>query len=265
MWNKSRIGITDHPGLMLVALVDIIALHLCFLYGLVAFYMARASYFLSYYSLASYSPTNKLSIKEEDLKRILQAFLSYVRGESSSAQIALNIDNHLQTFFNEKELSHLADIAILFDGFKILAIISLVLAILLTAILICKIHNPIILLKAWLLNAFLIATATALATISYAMSSFTFISRFHQLFFSNSLWIMGSSDSLSAFFPSGIYGRFIHTIAYGLGGLNLVLFFIFLAVQKPPEKLLLLRRRVAIFIENLACLFKRIIGRFIAK
>ncbi len=256
MWFKGKLSSKKNLGLQIVAIIDILALQLCFLYGIIAFYIMRASYFVGCYAKAGYDAASKLTITEEDLKRVLQAFLSYVRGSSNSAQIALNIDGHLQTFFNEKELTHLADVASIFKTARLETLACLVIVITFSAILIYRILKEkslaIILLKAWLIDAIFILIIVALLGLSYKSSNFTFITKLHRLLFDNNLWIMGSSDSLSAFFPSKIYGYFLGTIFAGIGGFNLILLTGILALQKLPEKLFLFFGKIAVLVKNLA-------------
>ncbi len=197
------------------AFLGAVCWHLVLIYGIVYFFILRTDYFMKLYTL-KYDGWTSLEISENGLRKVVSAFLGYIKGSSDSAQAAVSVGGKLQPFFSEKELAHLADIREILLYAGIAASVALFIAIVLTIFFAVRARMRIMFCTwiAFIGAALCLGCCTA---VWYLTNPIGMINRLHEIFFSNDLWVMSaSSDRFVLLFPTGIYGDFLLGIGRGL-------------------------------------------------
>ncbi len=161
-------------------------------------------------------------IPMDDLLSAGRVLARYFRGQIDTPQTTVTVRGKPRELFNEKELTHLSDVKVLFkNGLLILEILGIQLVGIGFFLTRTQERRPIS-------RAFLIAGTATLAVIALlaipAKTDFTgFWTRFHLLTFTNDLWLLDpSTDLLINIFPEGFFSAAALRIALTAAGISLI-------------------------------------------
>ncbi|MBC7087181.1 MAG: TIGR01906 family membrane protein [Tissierellales bacterium] len=171
------------------------------------------AYNLDYY-MESYSKNNVYEITNksyDELETISKKIIEVIKGNADA--------NELEPYFNQKEIHHMRDVQGLFNIAKILKLISAILIIILIFYFLKKEKANI--MGKWIglglaVNYFILLILFILVTTDFNR----YFIKFHELFFSNDLWILDPSKDLliqlmpEAFFTDIIIKILIRFIVY---------------------------------------------------
>lgn len=165
-----------------------------------------------------YGVEKNLSMEESELKEVVHAMISYVKGKSDSPQVVVEINGKDTAFFNEKEIGHLKDVRILIRN---LYIAMLAMCCILAAgegYLIYKKDYSAIrkgMLYAWGILFGLSVVIGILAIIDIEIV----ITGFHRMFLSDSKWVLNPALDRSVWmFRNDMYIDAILVLAGIIGG-----------------------------------------------
>ena len=199
-----------------VSVVDACLIHIVTLYAIIYFGIMRTAFFMHLYE-TKYDVVEALGTTSQGLLKVVGAFLGFIKGRTTSAQVAITIDGTLQPFFNEKELAHLSDIAGVVRLCSCIAAVVLVLAMLLT-LLLWHGRQMKFLRRAWLGLVLVVLCTCGILGICYIRNPLGVVNRFHLMFFTNTLWVMNEqTDLFLQLFPTAIYGDCLVAIGIGMG------------------------------------------------
>lgn len=164
------------------------------------------------YTNEKYSVHKTLSMSEKDLEKVVHSMISYVKGKSDSPQIAVEIRGEETDFFNQKEVGHLEDVRALVKNIYVTMLVLLIISVTGEVILFVKKEWNIIwkgVLVAWGMLSVLAACIgiTALVDIDKVITGF------HQMFLSDSKWILNPAKDRSVWmFRTNMYADVIVTL-----------------------------------------------------
>ncbi len=149
------------------------------------------------YEFAKNNVYNTINIEQDELLRVTKHLTDYMRDKNDDLRIDAVVAGEIREFFNEKEILHMVDVKDLFSAGFMLRNVSFV-VLLLTIIIMFKIvKNPWKLF--YLFDKIVIGIIFAFTVILSVVIAYDFDSafnKFHELFFSNDLWILDPSKDL---------------------------------------------------------------------
>lgn len=152
-----------------------------------------------------YNVTQRVSMTMEDLLVVTDHMMSYLKGHEDDLNILVPIGNEKQLFFNERELSHMKDVKLLFLGAIWLRRIAIVFLLLLL-LFYTKVKKQRILMVSFLRTAFAALCGFFLLAILAAMDFNKYFTLFHKIFFRNNLWILNpETDRLINIVPEPFF------------------------------------------------------------
>ena len=152
-----------------------------------------------------YGVDEKLGISQEDLGRVVEEMMAWLKSPDGDLQVEVTVDQTAVSFFRERDLLHLADIAGMVHRGRIACAVlcSLIAASVFFLIrkgrkrTLCKIY-----LFSW---GFLLLAAIGTG-LWLLVDLVGFIDTFHRLFFRNGLWILNpATDMLIWLFPAQLF------------------------------------------------------------
>lgn len=169
-----------------------------------------------------YSVEKNLSMTEEDLKEVVHAMVSYVKGTSDSPQTIVEIKGNDVEFFNEKEIGHLKDVRILIRNIYIAMIVMLLVCVVGEGYLLYKKDYQAIQKGVFVAWGILLAIAVIIGIL--ALIDIKIVVRgFHQIFLSESKWVLNPALDRSVWmFRSYMYKDVILALAGIIGGVAIV-------------------------------------------
>ena len=177
-----------------------------------------------------------IGISELDLKNVTEKLFSYMKGESKDLAINSYINGENREFFNEKEKQHMVDVQLLFIiGFTVRKISFIIFLITLFSAFIFSDKKTLdTYLRAWIFGLTSIM-AIGLLSIIFIVGDFdSNFTAFHEIFFSNDLWILDpQQDLLINIVPL----NFFIDIFKAVGGLFLFISFLFVFFSAVALKL----------------------------
>ncbi|MFH1591495.1 MAG: TIGR01906 family membrane protein [archaeon] len=128
----------------------------------------------------------------------------------------------LSDFFNEREKAHMVDVKGLFDTAEMIALISLVLAVLIVLYLYWKMPQQAVRLVG--LGLILVLPVAGLVALLIMVQDFsTFWKGFHELVFSNDLWLLDpETDNMIVLFAGDFFSNMVERIIVSIGLLSLL-------------------------------------------
>jgi integral membrane protein (TIGR01906 family) len=154
---------------------------------------------------------------EADLNALIDHTLAYTYGNKDEFQYELTlVDGSTRLAFNEREILHMIDVQELFVNGRVLTGVNFLLFVLIGSFfLVSKNFKP---------NYFKIMRNTILAILLLAALVLGFAALdfnraftiFHEIFFSNDLWILSSTDMLIIMLPEVLFFRLAMRIIIGL-------------------------------------------------
>ena len=134
----------------------------------------------------------------EDLSRATDGFLEYLEGTRDSINTEVTIKGETRPVFNEREESHMVDVRALYWGAKTVSYICAVVGVLLaiSQFALNRRYALTGILRGYLIGNIVFFAILAILAV-YAISDFnTFWTSFHQLFFTNDLWLLDPATDL---------------------------------------------------------------------
>ena len=164
------------------------------------------------------------------LNDLIDHTLDYTYGLIDTFQYRLTLlDGSTRLAFNQREIDHMLDVQNLFIGGRILTGISLLILLLIGAYFLINPRSFKLTYFKIMRNSIVLILLTAVLILGFAALDFnTAFTIFHEIFFTNDLWILSSTDMLIIMLPEALFFRlalriFIGLIAYLsiiIGGLN---------------------------------------------
>ena len=174
------------------------------------------------YTNHKYTVEKNLSMSEEDLKAAVHGMISYVKGKNESPQVMVEIKGNTVEFFNEQEIGHLYDVRVLIRNIYICMVVMLLICMAGEGYLIYKKAYYAIrkgILFAWGILLLLSVIIGILAIIDIRIV----ITGFHQLFLSDSKWVLNPALDRSVWmFRTYMYKDVILALA-GIIGATVIL------------------------------------------
>lgn len=157
----------------------------------------------------------QLGMSEEDLMKATTTLLDYLRGDVESIDVEVTIDGTTQQAFNAKERAHMIDVRALYQHAMAVRWGALGIGILSTIALAYLRRRSILadLSRGFLIVSFLFILFLLLLGI-WILADFTgFWTTFHQLFFTNDLWLLNpASDLMINLFPEAFFSHLVTRI-----------------------------------------------------
>jgi len=154
-----------------------------------------------------YEVLSQLEMKMDDVMEVTKEMMSYLRGNREDLVVKTIVNGDEREFFNDREKAHMIDVRQLFLGGLWLrrgAVISLAIAI---VVLIKKDENwkkRLAKSMLWTFGIFIITTAGA--GFLFFSDFNKYFTLFHEVFFSNDLWLLDpSTDLLIRMLPEGFF------------------------------------------------------------
>lgn len=196
----------------ILALILIITLSLTLLVFSLEYNTYDKSYYLSSYEKYGIEETTGKSMDELEL--ITEDLIDYIKGNGGNELL----DQH----FNEREVLHMDDVVDLFDYARIIKYVSIVIAIfIIVYFIINKMH--LYLAKTLSLGLFLNHAIIIFLILIVSTDFNKYFNIFHEIFFSNDLWILNpKTDLMIQMLPQA----FFSTIGLRIG----LLFLVFLSI-----------------------------------
>lgn len=162
-----------------------------------------------------YNVTESLGMELSDVMTVTDYMMDYLIGRKDELSIETDVDGKRQDFFNEQDRLHMADVRRLFLGGLKLRTALLLAAILLIGILAArKADLKYLLPRAYGIAAAVFAAALVFLGISFFVNFTKCFTIFHEIFFTNDLWIFDeSTDYMIRMLPEGFFSDMVIRIA----------------------------------------------------
>jgi integral membrane protein (TIGR01906 family) len=177
--------------------------------------MNNSFYYEQFATNNSYQKANTSPI---ELKRLIDHTLDYTYGlkPEFQYQITLN-DGRVIDAFSEREILHMEDVQNLFIGGRLLTLFSLLSLVLITSYFLINYKKFDKANFKVMANTIIGILAFTLVVLGFAAIDFTrAFTIFHEIFFSNDLWILYSTDYLIIMLPEILFFRLALQIIVGL-------------------------------------------------
>jgi len=137
-----------------------------------------------------------IRISEEDLQKVTMQIIRYLQLKTDQLNLEVEIDSEMRLFYNERELLHMEDVQDLFWFFGILSGICAVIAVLIFLALRSLPDFSLVIAKC-VRNTFVFFILIAVSLIILISTDFDkYFTIFHEIFFSNDLWILDPATDL---------------------------------------------------------------------
>lgn len=196
-----------------------------------------------------YNVTKDLTMELDDVMDVTHEMMAYLRGNREDLVVYTTIGGVAnQEFFNDQDKTHMADVQKLFLGGLKLRLIALGLLVLCLGVMIVTKADLKRLLPRCYQLGLEFATIGTFAVGIYAVLDFnTFFTKFHEVFFTNDLWIFDPrSDYMIRMLPEGFFAD----MAFRIGIMFVISLLIVLIVSIIYDKIC---RKKKITISEVRC------------
>lgn len=193
--------------------ISLFCLILFLILSSVFFLSFRKSYYKKMYSKLEVAETIKIS--EEELESTTQHLLDYIKDDEENLDIIVTIDGQNKEYFNDKEKDHMIDVKELYLTANFVRKISLFISVLgLVTLVITKDYLNSELLTNIFRNVLISYGLIIGGSAIFAVIDFdSFWTAFHQLFFSNDLWLLNpNTDRLIMMVPQEFFMGLVYRI-----------------------------------------------------
>ena len=162
-----------------------------------------------------YAVTEDLTMEISDVMDVTHEMMSYLRGDREDLVVYTTIDNMKhQEFFNKQDKLHMADVRSLFvGGLKLRWIAIAIMMLCIIVMFLIKTECKKILPKAYQIGLGISATITALVGIYFTSDFNAAFTKFHEIFFTNDLWIFDpSTDYMIRMLPEEFFADMVARI-----------------------------------------------------
>ncbi len=172
----------------------------CFIVGVlltsVDFHAMNISFYESEFE--KLDTADKMQMEDEQLVASMDALLLYLQGNRDDLSIEANVAGYTREVYNDREITHMVDVKDLYLNAMNVRNVCTIVFLLLLAILVYKCKKQVLEILSYTYVRACIVFLFAITCIAlYAVSDFTaFWTMFHQIFFSNDLWLLDPNTSL---------------------------------------------------------------------
>lgn len=178
---------------------------------------------------------DELKISKQEYVDATNDLIQYANGKRAEITIQATIDGKYQPVFNEKEKAHMVDVKALLQGLKHATIVILTIMFVILLFVYIKIKKETIRLVTTYKEALFIFLTVLIGLTVLIITEFDqFWTWFHQLFFTNDLWLLDPrTDFMIRMFPLELFKSLVFTI---LGWFTLGMFLIGLSINLAKKK-----------------------------
>lgn len=189
--------------LPIARIVFVLAVPALIISGVVNIFIGSTS--LYKYGFNKYNISQVTHISKDQLDEVAVAMSGYLKGQSNTPQISVNIRGEETPLYNSKELTHLADVRGITDVFRIVLIASIILLLAVGVVLYIT-QSAGTLIKSLSYGAILTLLFTGIVVIWAIIDFDSLFYLFHILSFNNDLWLLDPTrDYLIMMFPQGFF------------------------------------------------------------
>lgn len=174
-------------------------------------------------------------VDEETLMDVNHLLLNYIKGEASSLDYSVEIDNRQVEFFNQKEKDHMVDVQVLYSNAEMVRNLSFIVSLTGVVFLLLskdyknKILMQKILGKVLLSYGFIVGAIGIVAILDFDF----FWTSFHQLVFTNDLWLLNpQTDRLIMMVPLEFFMGLVYRILAAVALIFSALFAVYKILEK---------------------------------
>lgn len=154
-----------------------------------------------------YCVTEALDMEMDDVMAVTEYMMDYLIGKEEVLSIETKVDGNIQDFFNEQDRLHMEDVKNLFLGGLRLRTICFITAVLgLLFLILVKADWKRLIRKAYFCALGVFAALIVLLLISFSIDFTASFTVFHEIFFTNDLWMFDpSTDYMIRMLPEGFF------------------------------------------------------------
>ena len=154
-----------------------------------------------------YGVLDELEMEMQDVMHVTEEMMAYLRGNRADLVVDTVVDGQEREFFNDREKAHMVDVKNLFiGGLWIRRIAVSLLVVSLFALIKTKANWRRILPKSFLIGLGVFLGITAGAGLLFMSDFNKYFLLFHELFFSNDLWLLNpETDLLIRMLPEAFF------------------------------------------------------------
>lgn len=175
-----------------------------------------------------YDVLRDVQMEMPDVMYVTKEMMSFLRGDRENLIVDTIVDGQPREFFNEREIAHMDDVKVLFvNGLHMRTGGVILMLLLLATGILTKAPWKRILPKAFQCTAMALTAITAVIALLFATNFTKYFTIFHEIFFSNDLWLLDpETDLLINILPEG----FFSDIAARIGVIFVVMLVVLVAV-----------------------------------
>lgn len=181
--------------------------------------------------------TKATGMEESELNRVIERITGYLSGRYDELNLMVDIKGEQVLMFNDKEIAHMIDVRKIFDELSILRYILLGVIVLGTGILYRKKKGNPYLFRIMVANGGF-TVLVFLSLLLMVTTDFTkYFIKFHQMFFSNDLWILDpATDRLIQMLPESFFSDITVSIVSAYGVISIIIGVIGLYLLKKDKE-----------------------------
>lgn len=224
-------GIMASAGMLLLILVMLLTSFQLVIYGDPQYRFYEKEY-------RKYNVTKSLDMEITDVMEVTDYMMDYLIGREEELSIVTEVDGRRQDFFNEQDRLHMADVRNLFlNGLKIRNICAVLTVLLIAGFIIRKEDWKHILPKAYTRAVVILFGLIILLAIAFTVDFTRCFTIFHQIFFTNDLWMFNpSEDYMIRMLPEGFFSDMVIRIGAVFIGLLLLVWALFFITHRIAKK-----------------------------
>lgn len=168
--------------------------------------------------------TKATGMEESELNRVIERITGYLSGRYDELNLMVDIKGEQVLMFNDKEIAHMIDVRKIFDDLSILRYLLLAIIVLGTVTMYRKKRGNSYLYRIMAANGGF-TVLVFLSLLLMVMTDFTkYFIKFHQMFFSNDLWILDpATDRLIQMLPESFFSDITVSIVSAYGVISIVI------------------------------------------
>lgn len=169
------------------------------LLSILQMYAFNANFYLDRFQEYNISAVTKIDMA--DLKRITTKLLDYLKDKEENLNMKIRVDGQIEEVFGQREKQHMEDVKILFDKGFIVKNTSILLTVGALLVLLKQKKKKEI-LKSFFYASVASLSAMLLLLILMKVDFFKYFTYFHEIFFTNDLWLLNiETDVLIQMLP----------------------------------------------------------------
>lgn len=176
-----------------------------------------------------YTVTDALGMEMKDVMQVTEHMMAYLIGEEDELSVMTTVEGEKKDFFNEQDRLHMADVRNLFlGGLKVRTACLMLALILLASLFVIKADWKVLIPRAYSAALSVFLAIVAFLGIAFAIDFTKCFTIFHEIFFTNDLWLFDSStDYMIRMLPEGFFSDMVLRIGIAFVGMLALLWGIF--------------------------------------